>query len=143
MHQLSREEKQIRCAEKCYVLISFFTSCFFNKAGFRECLQFHIDVNYSVHRFLALEYDVEEPSETAVIVRRQGPTDQSVTLHYVTVDGTANSEQGDYTRVVDQTLTFGIGQVEQTIYVRVLDDTTAEGPETFFLEVYKIDGGFY
>ena len=93
--------------------------------------------------FLALEYDVEEPSETAVIVRRQGPTDQSVTLHYVTVDGTANSEQGDYTRVVDQTLTFGIGQVEQTIYVRVLDDTTAEGPETFFLEVYKIDGGFY
>lgn len=90
--------------------------------------------------FSALAFEVEEPSETSVIVRREGPTDHTVTLHYLTVDGTANGVEGDYTRVVDQTLTFAVGEQQKTINVRVLDDTTAEGPETFYLEVYRIDG---
>lgn len=94
----------------------------------------------SLPLFLAQLFNVEEPSETEIRIYRDGPTDHVITLYYQTIDGTANSVQGDYTRVTAQSVTFGQGQQEIIIYVRVLDDTLAEGPETFYLEVYDIQG---
>lgn len=89
---------------------------------------------------LAPVHEVEEPSETSVVIRRDGRTDKVVTLKYQTVDGSASSVSGDYDEIRAGQVTFNIGEVQKTVIIHVLDDSVAEGPETFFLQVYEIIG---
>ncbi|MEO8350950.1 MAG: Calx-beta domain-containing protein [Chthoniobacteraceae bacterium] len=58
----------------------------------------------------------------------------SVTVQYVTTDGTAMTSE-DYDAVPLTTLTFNPGQVTKTIDVKVRGDKAAEGNETFFVSL--------
>ena len=53
-----------------------------------------------------------------------------VTLIWGLDSGTAGYNS-DFTGVTNQTLTFDPGQLEQTIFVPLLSDTSIEGPQTF------------
>ena len=82
---------------------------------------------------------VEEPSEVRISIRKDGPTNNTVTLKYQTVDGTATAGS-DYEAIVSGEITFNNGELLKEVTVRVLDDSEAEGAETFFLQVYEIIG---
>ena len=82
---------------------------------------------------------VEEPSEVRISIRKDGPTNNTVTLKYQTVDGTATAGS-DYEAIVAGEITFNNGELLKEVTVRVLDDSEAEGAETFFLQVYEIIG---
>lgn len=62
------------------------------------------------------------------------PSAVPVTVSYATADGTATAANGDYTPV-SGTLTFGVGQTEQTLTVAVAGDTTVESDEEFFVRL--------
>lgn len=72
-------------------------------------------------------------------IRRDGPTDKTVTLKYQTVDGNATSDL-DYKAIVAGEVAFNFGEVLRAITVSVLDDSNPEGNETFYLQVYDIIG---
>ena len=73
---------------------------------------------------------VNEDAGSAVFrVTLSGQSSATVTVGYATLDGTAEAES-DYT-ATNGTVTFGSGETEQTIAVGVLDDSEAEGAETF------------
>ena len=88
-------------------------------------------------------YEVEEPSLTSVVIIRDGPTDQPVTLKYQTVAGTASSISGDYEPIVNGLVTLESGEARKEVLVRVLDDSASEGKESFFLQVYDIIGRYF
>ena len=76
-----------------------------------------------------------------ITIRRDGPTNTSVTLRYKTVDGTAIGGS-DYEAITAGEITFNKGELLREITLRVLDDSVDEGEETFFLQVYEIIGKF-
>jgi hypothetical protein len=81
-------------------------------------------------QFSGAAYTASEAGGIAKItVRRSGSTAGSVTVDYATGDGTATAAGGDYTSTAG-TLTFGPNVVIQTFGVPILNDTTAEPPET-------------
>ncbi|XP_053405379.1 adhesion G-protein coupled receptor V1-like [Mercenaria mercenaria] len=47
---------------------------------------------------------------------------------------------GDYEPKIAGQVTFNTGEAQKEILIRVLDDSVAEGPETFYLQVYDIIG---
>ena len=68
-------------------------------------------------------------SNFAFAVSLSAPSSQTVTVAYVTTDGTAIAP-GDYT-TTSGTLTFPAGTITQTVNVAVVGDTVAEPDETF------------
>ncbi|SIR89146.1 type I secretion C-terminal target domain (VC_A0849 subclass) [Sphaerotilus natans] len=62
-----------------------------------------------------------------------GPSEQTISVDYRTVPGTALAGQ-DYSPITG-TLTFAPGETSRTITVPVIDDTVFEGAETFTLEL--------
>ncbi|HVJ81575.1 MAG TPA: Calx-beta domain-containing protein [Planctomycetia bacterium] len=62
------------------------------------------------------------------------PSGQAVTVSYRTVDDTAKTSDGDYTRATG-TLTFSPGQTTKTVTVEVRGDRKREPDENFFLEL--------
>ncbi|GAB1434362.1 hypothetical protein MASR2M32_05730 [Sphaerotilus sulfidivorans] len=62
-----------------------------------------------------------------------GPSEQTISVDYRTVPGTALAGQ-DYSAITG-TLTFAPGETTKTLTVPVIDDTVFEGAETFTLEL--------
>jgi hypothetical protein len=67
-------------------------------------------------------------------VSLSAPSAQTITVHYVTADGTATVVGGDYL-ARSGTLTFLSGDPPKTISVTVNGDVAAEGDETFFVNL--------
>ena len=63
--------------------------------------------------------------------------DQSVTMSYRTVNGTAMTGDGDYTAKTG-TLTFAPGETTKTITIEVKGDSKREANETFYLDLYGL-----
>jgi hypothetical protein len=61
-------------------------------------------------------------------------------VDFATADGTATVADSDYIAASD-TLTFGPGETEKTVTVRVKGDRTAEPDETFFVNLTNATGG--
>ncbi len=74
-----------------------------------------------------------EGSTISFTVTLSGPTDQAVTVDYMTVDGTALAGS-DFT-ATSGTLTFAPGETTKTIVVTILNDATIEDPETFTVQI--------
>ncbi len=76
-------------------------------------------------------------------VKLENPSDLPVTFLVNTVNGTALASVGattlnDFTGIVDQSFTFAAGEVEKTVTVNVVGDTTDElKTETFSVEIKK------
>ena len=64
---------------------------------------------------------------------------RAVTVHYVTVDQSATTADGDYTATSGD-LTFGIGETSKTITVNVGGDTKAENDETMRVQLSNAVG---
>ena len=79
---------------------------------------------------------VDQAAAFAVTLNRAASG--TVTVDYATVDGTAVAGE-DYT-ATSGTLTFAVGEREQTVAVAVLDDEHDEGPETFRLRLSNANG---
>jgi outer membrane protein assembly factor BamB len=74
---------------------------------------------------------VPETAGTLVVtVTLSGPSPQTITLDYATLDGTATVGSGDY-EARSGTLTFAPGETSQTITIPLLDDGIAESAEAF------------
>jgi outer membrane protein assembly factor BamB len=67
------------------------------------------------------------------------PSTQTVTVNYATADGTA-TVGADYTTAAG-TLTFAPGQTSQTVAIQTIDDSAAEGSETFVVDLSSANGG--
>ena len=75
----------------------------------------------------------------AVTVRRSGGANGAVTVDYATSAGTATSSS-DFTPT-SGTLSFANGVISQFFSIPILDDATAESPETFYVELSNPAGG--
>jgi CSLREA domain-containing protein len=95
-------------------------------------------------------YDVNEGAGRATItVNRSGDISQAASVHYATSDlagltpcATANglaSERCDYATVVG-TLSFAANQSSKTILIPIVNDSYAEGPETFTITLSNFTG---
>jgi hypothetical protein len=83
---------------------------------------------------------VAEAGPLAVLtVRRSGGSASDVTVAYATSDGTA-AAFGDYLEATG-TLSFGPGEMQQTIAVPILEDFDPEGDETFQVVLDEAGGG--
>ncbi|HTK75955.1 MAG TPA: Calx-beta domain-containing protein [Gemmataceae bacterium] len=71
-------------------------------------------------------------------VTRAGDTSGASVVHFSTANGTASSAS-DYI-LKSGTLTFATGQITKTVTVQVRGDTTVEGNETFFLNLFAPTG---
>jgi Calx-beta domain/FG-GAP-like repeat len=63
--------------------------------------------------------------------------DQTVTISFRTVNGTAKASQGDYVSRTG-TLTFAPGETTKTITIEVKGDSKKEGNETFYLDLFGL-----
>ena len=66
------------------------------------------------------------------VVRLNAPSAASVSVNYFTSNGSAVANT-DYIGISTNTLTFAPGEMVKTVRVPIVDDTTAEPTETFFL----------
>ncbi len=90
-------------------------------------------------QFSAASYLVTENSTTAVIVvTRTGSATGTVTVDYTTSDGTAQAGT-DYTAVFG-TLNFNDGETSKTVTIPILDDSLAEGEESFRIRLLNPSG---
>ena len=85
---------------------------------------------------------VTEPTVLSLRVMRDGDGNDVASVKYRTIDGTAKHAFGDYEQIIEQTVVFNIGEMEKAIPVAILDDQTAEGNETFYIQLYGIQGEY-
>ena len=78
----------------------------------------------------ASSVDESPGAETKVVVRLSAPSDLKITVGYA-VTGSAEAGK-DYTSAPN-TLTFGVGEIEKTLFVTVINDTLKEGDEDVVL----------
>jgi uncharacterized delta-60 repeat protein len=92
--------------------------------------------------FGASSFSVPENAGPAVITLiRTGGSLGVVSVQYSTGGGTA-SPGGDYTPApLNSTVTFSQGQTNQSILVPIINDTLAEGDETFIVTISNPGGG--
>jgi hypothetical protein len=69
-------------------------------------------------------------TDAVIPVDLSGPSTQTVTVDYTTVDGTAKAADNDYIPA-SGTLTFAPGKTQKNIVVKVVGDTTYELDESF------------
>lgn len=103
----------------------------------------HGDEKFTVNavQFAAAIYRVKENEGPAVItVTRSGDLASTLTVGYLTWDGTAHAG-ADYTPV-QGTLTFDPNVTVRTFQVPVLDDAIGEGDEAFSLSLTNLPPGF-
>ncbi len=81
---------------------------------------------------------LESATNVLVTVTRTGGTNNTLSVDYVTADGTATNGL-DYVAVTN-TLTFTAGQTSKTISVPLTNDSSIEGDETFTLTISNPDG---
>ena len=76
------------------------------------------------------------------VFRLDAPAGEPTSLHYATRDGSATQyNQNDYAYInVQKTLTFAPGEMVKTARVALVDDTTLEGPENFYLDIFNGTG---
>lgn len=72
-------------------------------------------------------------------VTLSAPSTQTVTVDYVTIDGTATVADGDY-QAITGTITFAPGQTSQTVTVTIVGDNTVEPDETFTVQLSNATG---
>ncbi len=82
---------------------------------------------------------LENATNTTVTVLRAGGTNYTVTVDFLTSDGTATAAS-DYS-ATNGTLTFGPGITSRTVLVPILNDTNIEGNETFRFALTNLTGG--
>ena len=76
----------------------------------------------------------ETAGSVTIDVILAAPAAQTVTVDVNSVDGLATAA-ADYTAVPLQTLTFLTGEVTKTVATTMLNDSLAEGPEDFFIQL--------
>ncbi|MEY4916844.1 MAG: hypothetical protein RL616_757 [Verrucomicrobiota bacterium] len=81
----------------------------------------------------------ENGTNFSVNVKRTGGAASGVTVDYATHSGTATS--GSDFSETDGTLTFGANETNKVILVPILNDTLAEGNESFTLVLSGVNGG--
>ena len=77
---------------------------------------------------------VTEGGAAVFTIIRAGDVSESVSVKYATANGTARSGS-DYTARSSTTLTFASGEWIKTVSVPTLTDTSAEGDESFYLNL--------
>ncbi len=108
--------------------------------GSRRTVTLTILDDESAINFSASTYLVSENAGPAVItVTRSGPAAGTVTVQFVTADGTATAGV-DYT-AVSRTLTFAPGVRSVTVPVPIINDTRADGTQTVGLSLLNVVGG--
>ena len=83
---------------------------------------------------------MEEPGTVQLTVQRSGRLNVPVSVAYRTLDGSAETLQGDYQEIFRSILDFAVGEYNKTFSVTVLDDTVPEGNETFMVELFDAIG---
>ncbi|MBI3882155.1 MAG: hypothetical protein HY301_19105, partial [Verrucomicrobia bacterium] len=92
--------------------------------------------------FATNSFIVDEGAGVATIsVLRSGNTGNSVTLNFLTLDGSALNNS-DYTSVFGP-LTFSSGETNRTFNVPITDDTFAELDETIILQLTNLVGAVF
>jgi len=78
---------------------------------------------------------LENVGTTAINVQRRGQVGFVASVNYETCDGTAKAGE-DYV-AVKGTLLFGVGEVEKTIYIDIIDDNEFEEKEEFYVHLLR------
>ena len=88
----------------------------------------------------AADIEAEEGVDAALAftVSLSRATSRTVTVNYVTANGTATAGS-DYTRV-NGSLTFNAGETAKTVSVPIIDDTVEDDGETFTLYLFGANG---
>jgi hypothetical protein len=100
--------------------------------GILQDLGWTISLSQLINNVTAIEGN-RGTKDAVFTVRLSKASDQTVTVEYTTVDGTATNGS-DY-KTTSGTLTFNPGETEQTITVEVIGDSTPENDETFFVKL--------
>uniref|UniRef100_A0A8C3RD85 Adhesion G-protein coupled receptor V1 n=1 Tax=Cyanoderma ruficeps TaxID=181631 RepID=A0A8C3RD85_9PASS len=88
-----------------------------------------------------LTVSVTEGSVANFTVLRNGSTDAVVAVQYITVNGDARAEEGDFVpSEKDSFLLFDVGEREQTLSVYINDDDTPETDEAFYIFLLNSTG---
>lgn len=82
-----------------------------------------------------------EGSVANFTVLRNGSADTVVTVQYITVNGDATAEEGDFVPSEKESLIlFDVGQREQTLSVYINDDDIPETDEVFYIFLLNSTG---
>ncbi|NXI47503.1 GPR98 protein, partial [Galbula dea] len=88
-----------------------------------------------------LTVSIEEGSLANFTVLRNGSADAAVAVQYVTVDGEATAEEGDFVPSGKSSIIlFDIGEREQNLSIYINDDDTPETDETFYVFLLNSTG---
>lgn len=88
-----------------------------------------------------LTVSITEGSIANFTVLRNGSADAVVAVHYITVNGDATAEEGDFVpSEKDGFILFDVGEREQTLSVYINDDDTPETDEAFYIFLLNSTG---
>ena len=90
---------------------------------------------------MILYHDLFFLYQVSITVMRHFGLEGQVRVFYTTTPGTASSEPDanqDF-KATSGWLTFATNQAEKLISVKVMDDATAEPPETFFVNLTRVE----
>lgn len=88
-----------------------------------------------------LTVTVKEGSVANFTILRNGSADVAVTVQYITVNGDATAEEGDFVFSGNQrVILFEVGEREQNLSVFINDDDTPETDETFYIFLLNSTG---
>lgn len=84
---------------------------------------------------------VQEGSVANFTVLRNGSADDAVVVQYITVNGDATAEEGDFVPSgKNSVILFDVGEREQNLSVYINDDDTPETDETFYIILFNSTG---
>ncbi|XP_053910929.1 adhesion G-protein coupled receptor V1 [Cuculus canorus] len=88
-----------------------------------------------------LTVSVEEGSVANFTVRRNGSADVAVAVQYITVNGEATAEEGDFIPSgKSSAISFNVGEREQNLSVYINDDDIPETDEAFYIFLLNSTG---
>lgn len=88
-----------------------------------------------------LTVTVQEGSAANFTVLRNGSVDVAVAVQYITVNGDATAEEGDFVPSGKSSIIlFDVGEREQNLSVYINDDDTPETDETFYVLLLNSTG---
>ncbi|XP_031951062.1 adhesion G-protein coupled receptor V1 isoform X6 [Corvus moneduloides] len=88
-----------------------------------------------------LTVSITEGSVANFTVLRSGSADAVVAVQYITVNGDATAEEGDFVPSgKNSVILFGVGEREQNLSVYINDDDTPETDETFYIFLLNSTG---
>lgn len=84
---------------------------------------------------------VKEGSVASFTVLRNGSADVAVTVQYITLNGDATAEEGDFVPSgKSSVILFDVGEREQNLSVCINDDDIPETDETFYIFLLNSTG---